>query len=112
MMTEKQNQTNGEIVPTQLIIKRAVEVICGKWRLSIIHLLRNETLRYGEIKRLIPGISEKVLVHELKQLVELGMLEKKSYGEIPPRVEYTLTEKGRTVVPVIDLLEEVGQAFL
>jgi DNA-binding HxlR family transcriptional regulator len=111
-MTPELNQTTEEIISTELIIKKAVEVICGKWRLIIIHLLREKTLRYGEIKRGVPGISEKVLVHELKQLVELGMVDKQAFGEVPPRVEYSLNEKGRTVLPVIDLLREVGQAFL
>ncbi|MGA0559173.1 winged helix-turn-helix transcriptional regulator [Larkinella sp. VNQ87] len=111
-MTPELKKTDEEVIPTELIIKRAVEVICGKWRLVIIHLLRDKTLRYGEIKRLVPGISEKVLVHELKQLVELGMVDKKSFGEVPPRVEYQLNDKGRTILPVIDLLREVGQAFI
>ncbi|MFC5411193.1 winged helix-turn-helix transcriptional regulator [Larkinella bovis] len=101
-----------EVVTTEQVIKKAVEVICGKWRLVIIHLLREKTLRYGEIKRAVPGISEKVLVHELKQLVELGMVNKQSFGEVPPRVEYSLNEKGRSILPVIDLLLEVGQTFM
>ncbi|WP_265994310.1 winged helix-turn-helix transcriptional regulator [Larkinella insperata] len=105
-------ETGKENIPIELTIKKAVEVICGKWRLVIVHLLRDKTLRYGEIKRLMPGISEKVLVHELKQLVELGMVEKQSYGEVPPRVEYRLNEKGRTVLPVIDLLGQVGKVFI
>ena len=100
------------MVSEQSIIKRAVEVICGKWRLPIVYLLRSETLRYGEIRRLMPGISEKVLVSELKQLVDLGLVVKKAYGEVPPRVEYSLTDKGRTLLPVIDALQEVGQIFL
>lgn len=111
-MTPETKQTSEEIISTELIIKKAVEIICGKWRMVIIHLLREKTLRYGEIKRGVPGISEKVLVHELKQLVELGMVEKESFGEVPPRVEYQLTDKGRTILPVIDLLREVGRAFL
>lgn len=111
-MIPELKQTSEEIISTELIIKKAVEVICGKWRLIIIHLLREKTLRYGEIKRGVPGISEKVLVHELKQLVELGMVDKQSFGEVPPRVEYSLNKKGRTVLPVIDLLREVGQAFM
>jgi len=100
------------VIATQLIIKRAVEIICGKWRLTIIYLLRQEKLRYNEIKRLIPEISEKVLVHELRQLVELGLLTKQSFNEMPPRVEYTLTDKGRKILPVIDLLSEVGPEFM
>jgi DNA-binding HxlR family transcriptional regulator len=111
-MTPDLKQTNEEIISTELIIKKAVEVICGKWRMVIIHLLRERTLRYGEIKRAVPGISEKVLVHELKQLVELGMVDKQSFGEVPPRVEYRLNDKGRTILPVIDLLREVGKAFM
>ncbi|GAB3917162.1 winged helix-turn-helix transcriptional regulator [Larkinella terrae] len=111
-MIPETKQTNEEIIPTELIIKKAVEVICGKWRMIIIHLLREKVLRYGEIKRGVPGISEKVLVHELKQLVELGMVEKESFGEVPPRVEYRLTDKGRTILPVVDLLKEIGQAFM
>ncbi|RRA97674.1 winged helix-turn-helix transcriptional regulator [Larkinella rosea] len=111
-MTPETKQTSEEIITTELIIKKAVEVICGKWRMIIIHLLREKVLRYGEIKRGVPGISEKVLVHELKQLVELGMVEKESFGEVPPRVEYRLTDKGRTILPVIDLLREVGRAFI
>jgi DNA-binding HxlR family transcriptional regulator len=111
-MTPDLKQTNEEIISTELIIKKAVEVICGKWRMVIIHLLRERTLRYGEIKRAVPGISEKVLVHELKQLVELGMVDKQSFGEVPPRVEYRLNDKVRTILPVIDLLREVGKAFM
>lgn len=111
-MTPELRETDKEVVPVELIIKKAVEVICGKWRLIIVHLLRDKTLRYGEIKRLVPGISEKVLVHELKQLVELGMVDKQSFGEVPPRVEYRLNDKGRTILPVIDLLSQVGQVFI
>ncbi|WP_266367866.1 winged helix-turn-helix transcriptional regulator [Tellurirhabdus rosea] len=111
-MTEDTNANETNVIATQLIIKRAVEIICGKWRLTIIHLLRQEKLRYNEIKRLIPEISEKVLVHELRQLVELGLLTKQSFNEMPPRVEYMLTDKGRKILPVIDLLREVGPEFM
>ncbi|MGV3557946.1 winged helix-turn-helix transcriptional regulator [Larkinella arboricola] len=111
-MTPELQETEKEDVPIEQIIKKGVDVICGKWRLIIIHLLRDKTLRYGEIKRAIPGISEKVLVHELKQLVELGMVDKQSFGEVPPRVEYRLNEKGHTVLPVIDVLSQVGRVFM
>ncbi|GAB3908375.1 winged helix-turn-helix transcriptional regulator [Larkinella knui] len=111
-MTPELKQVKEETISTEQVIKKAVEVICGKWRMVIIHLLRDKTLRYGDIKRSVPGISEKVLVHELKQLVELGMVDKESFNEVPPRVEYRLNDKGRTILPVIDLLREVGQAFM
>jgi DNA-binding HxlR family transcriptional regulator len=67
---------------------------------------------YGEIKRLIPGISEKMLIQELKSLVEYGVLEKKAYAKIPPRVEYQLTAKGRKVLPLIEEMRILGREFV
>jgi DNA-binding HxlR family transcriptional regulator len=64
--------------------------------------------RYGELKRLLPDISEKMLIQELKSLVEYGILEKRSYHEIPPRVEYVLTGRGRKVLPLIEAIKTFG----
>lgn len=97
---------------TQVIIKKTLDIICGKWRLYIIFQLEEQARRYGELRRLIPEVSEKVLIQELKALVALGVLEKTSYGEIPPRVEYSLSEKGRKVLPVLIQLRSVGETFL
>lgn len=93
-------------------VRKSLEILGGKWKLRIIYQLRNEVLRYGELKRLIPDISEKMLIQELKSLVEYGILHKKSYPEIPPKVEYTLTEAGKKVLPLIQFLEEFGAAYL
>lgn len=96
----------------QLVLKRTLDVICGKWRLFIIFQLSEESRRYGELRRLIPEVSEKVLVQELKELVALGVLEKRSFNEMPPRVEYSLTVKGQKALPVLVELMSVGEAFL
>ena len=61
---------------------------------------------------MIPEVSEKVLVQELKSLVELGMIEKKIYGEVPPRVEYSLTAKALTILPTLIKLTAIGEVFL
>ena len=71
----------------RLVVKKALEVICGKWRLLILLHLGTNTRRYSELRRMLPDVSEKVLIQELKALVLLGVLEKQSYNEVPPRVD-------------------------
>lgn len=95
----------------QLILKKTLEVICGKWRLYIIYQLGTEVRRYGELRRMIPQISEKVLIQELKTLTNLGVIEKKAFNEVPPRVEYSLTVKGRQALPILLKLTSVGEIF-
>ena len=89
-------------------VKNACDVIGGKWRLRLIDAIGLEKRRFGELKRLVPDISEKMLIQELKALVGHQVLNKKSYPEIPPRVEYWLTQKGEEILPIIALLKEFG----
>lgn len=89
-------------------IRKTLEIIGGKWRLLIIYEIGLEARRYGDLRRLIPDISEKMLIQELKSLVELKVLNKKSFYEIPPRVEYTLTDYGKKVLPLIEPMAAFG----
>lgn len=93
------------------VLRKALDILCGKWRLQIIFQLREQDRRYGELRRLIPAISEKVLIQELNALVAAGVLRKTSFKEMPPRVEYGLTEKANTIIPVLEKLFVVGQTF-
>lgn len=97
---------------SQVVLKKTLDIICGKWRLYIIFQLGTDFRRYGELRRMIPEVSEKVLVQELKALVALGVVEKKSYSEVPPRVEYGLTAKGLHILPTLLELATIGEAFL
>lgn len=97
---------------TPLVLKKTLDIISGKWRLFIIYQLGTEVRRYGELRRMIPEISEKVLIQELKALISLGVVEKKSYSEVPPRVEYGLTVKGQQVLPKLLDLTSVGETFM
>lgn len=97
---------------TQLVLKKTLDIVCGKWRLYIIFQLTDQACRYGELRRRIPEVSEKVLVQELKELVALGVIKKTTYSETPPRVEYCLTERGRKVLPILLQLKTVGETFL
>lgn len=100
----KKNKKNNLTCP----VNEALNIIGGKWRLQIIFQIGNEKRRFGELKRLIPPISEKMLIQELKKLTEAGILNRKAYPEIPPKVEYSLTEEGVKVLPIIELISEFG----
>ncbi len=83
-------------------LEYGLTVFGGKWRSRIICVLSaRETLRYSEIRREMYNITDAVLAATLKDLIADGMLDRKSYDAIPPRVEYALTEKGRSVVPIL-----------
>lgn len=89
-------------------VRQALDIIGGKWTLYIIHQIGSGTIRYGELKRKVDGISEKMFVNELKALVNNGIVNKKSYPEIPPRVEYSLTNFGKELLPIIENLAQIG----
>jgi DNA-binding HxlR family transcriptional regulator len=97
---------------TECPVKKTLEVIGGKWKLRIIAQIGTEVRRYGDMRRLLPDISEKMLIQELKSLVEYDILNKKSYHEIPPKVEYSLTKKGKKVLPLIEYMSNFGQILL
>lgn len=97
---------------TPVVLQRTLDIISGKWRLYILYQLGTEARRYGELRRMIPQVSEKVLIQELKALMELGVIQKKTYNEVPPRVEYELTPKGHEVFPDLLKLTAIGEAFL
>ncbi|GAB4028441.1 winged helix-turn-helix transcriptional regulator [Spirosoma gilvum] len=95
-----------------IALKKTLDIICGKWRLYIIYQIGTEVRRYGELRRMIPEVSEKVLIQELKALVELGVIEKQSYNEVPPRVEYSLTDTAKRILPQLFELSSIGEMFL
>ncbi|UFH56010.1 helix-turn-helix domain-containing protein [Spirosoma sp. KNUC1025] len=104
--------TRKSVDAKQSILKKTLEVIGGKWRLYIIFQLGTEVRRYGELRRMIPQVSEKVLIQELKALINLGVIEKRALKETPPRVEYELTVKGRQILPILTKLTTVGEVLM
>jgi DNA-binding HxlR family transcriptional regulator len=92
-------------------IRTTLEMLGGKWKLLIIYQLSEERLRFSELKRQIPDISEKMLVQELKKLMDSGLVERVNYGEVPPRVEYYLTETGKTALPVIESMYHFASSY-
>lgn len=93
---------------TNCPVRKSLVLLGGKWTLLILFQINERIIRYGELKRCIPGISEKVLIQELNFLVANKFVAKKSYPEIPPKVEYRLTTLGLKTLPVIDKLATFG----
>jgi DNA-binding HxlR family transcriptional regulator len=85
------------------------EVIYGKWKIHLIYFISQGVKRPGDLQRRIPGATRRVLNVQLNQLEQHGLVAKKIYAELPPKVEYALTELGRTVLPVITALGEWGE---
>lgn len=81
----------------------------GKWKTVILWYLRNEPKRFSELNKLIPEITEKMLSLQLKQLEKDGIVARKVYPEVPPRVEYFLTKEGKTVIPILEELAKWGR---
>jgi DNA-binding HxlR family transcriptional regulator len=93
-------------------IRTTLEMLGGKWKLLIIFQLAEAPLRFSELKRRLPDISEKMLVQELKSLQVSGLVDRENFGEVPPRVEYSLTERGRLALPVIRSMRDFAQGYV
>nr|WP_320038265.1 helix-turn-helix domain-containing protein [uncultured Bacteroides sp.] len=89
-------------------VTATLEVIGGKWKTIILYSLSSSTKRFGEIAVRIPNISRKVLTEQLKELENNGLILREHYKEIPPRVEYSLTDLGKSLSPVFRELEIWG----
>ena len=91
---------------------RTAEIVCGKWTLLVIRDLAEGRSRFCELERSLHGISPRTLSLRLRALEEEGILERQTYPEVPPRVEYALTEKGRALVPLIESMRTYGTQWL
>lgn len=93
-------------------VEAALVVIGGKWKALILWQLRNETLRFTQLIERLPMVSPRMLTKQLRELEEDAVIIRKVYPEVPPRVEYSLSELGRSVVPVLESLCAWGAEYL
>lgn len=91
---------------------RTAEIVCGKWTLLVIRDLAEGRSRFCELERSLQGISPRTLSLRLRALEEEGILERQTFPEVPPRVEYALTTKGRALVPLIEDMRKYGRDWL
>ena len=92
-------------------VATTVALIGSKWKLLIIRNLIQRPWRFNELKRDLEGISQKVLTDSLRSMEEDGIITRTVYPEVPPRVEYTLSDLGRTLKPILDSMVEWGNAY-
>ena len=93
-------------------VRRPAEIVCGKWTLLLIRDLSEGRSRFCELERSLQGISPRTLSLRLRALEEEGLVARETYPEVPPRVEYRLTEKGRALLPIIDGMRAYGTTWL
>ena len=93
-------------------IQISLSVIGGKWKPIILWFLKDGPVRFSGIQRKIPGITQMMLTKQLRELVADGMIERTVYPEVPPRVDYSITDDGRSVFPVLMALNEWGNEYL
>jgi DNA-binding HxlR family transcriptional regulator len=89
-------------------VEASLEVIGGKWKGVIVYHLLSGRKRFGELQRLMPNVTQRMLTRQLRELERDGLLQREIFAEVPPRVEYSLTSRGGTLEPVIRLLRQWG----
>ena len=92
-------------------VATAVSLVGGKWKLLIIRNLRMRSWRFNELQRDLEGISQKVLTDSLRQMMDDGLVYRHDYQEMPPRFDYSLTELGEKLLPIMDALADFGNYY-
>lgn len=96
--------------PAQCPVTYCLSVVGGKWKPVILFCIANGIDRFGAMQRAVPGITKQMLTKQLRELETDAIISRKVYAEVPPRVDYSLTDVGRTVLPIIDQMKVWGEA--
>jgi DNA-binding HxlR family transcriptional regulator len=89
-------------------VKLTTDIIGGKWKPLILFYLEGRTLRFGELQKLIPGLTKKMLTQHLRELERDGIIHRRVYAQVPPKVEYSLTRHGESLKPILKLMSAWG----
>ena len=93
-------------------VEATLDIIGGKWKVLILWHLKEDIRRFGELKRLIPGITQKMLTQQLRELEADGLVNRKVYAQVPPKVEYSLTKDGESLKPILELTCDWGREYI
>lgn len=93
-------------------VETTAQLIGSKWRLLILRDLMEGTKRFGELKKSVGSISQKVLTSNLRDMEKKGLVVRRVYPEVPPRVEYSLTDLGKSLTPIVDAMRAWGEGYL
>ena len=98
---------HSEICPVEVVL----HLLSGKWKPMLLHHLSRGTLRFGQLRRLLPDATQQMLTVHLRELERDGLIHREVYAEIPPKVEYSLTETGRSLGPVVGSMAKWGASY-
>nr|WP_220453355.1 helix-turn-helix domain-containing protein [Peribacillus asahii] len=93
-------------------VEATLELIGGKWKPLIIWHLTDKTMRFSELKKSLPKITQKMLTQQLREMEYHGLIHRKVYAQVPPKVEYSLTELGESLVPFLEIMCQWGTKYL
>jgi DNA-binding HxlR family transcriptional regulator len=92
-------------------IETTLDVLGGKWKGMVLHRLLHGTLRFNELRRLLPHVTQRMLTRQLRELERDGIIRRKVYAEVPPKVEYSLTPFGLSLKPILLMMEDWGHQY-
>ena len=93
-------------------VEATIAVVGGKWKCIILYHLLNSTKRFNELRRLMPDVTQRMLTRQLRELEDDKIIHREVYPEVPPKVEYSVTEFGRTLEPVMKVLQDWGSEYI
>ena len=105
------NETSAKKELPACPVETTLTLIGDKWKVLILRDLMPGTKRFGELKKSVCNVSQKVLTAQLRTMEESGLVNRKVYAEVPPRVEYSLTELGKSLKPILDSMRAWGEAY-
>lgn len=106
----EKNGNNKKISLGCSSVKVTLDVIGGKWKPLIMFLLHERVMRFSQLQREIEGITQKMLTEQLRELERDGLINRKVYPQVPPKVEYSITDYGKTLVPVLETMHKWGKS--
>lgn len=110
-MAKQNGGVTGTSQPERCLVDVTLEVIGGKWKPMILWHLIQGTKRFSEIKRLMPQVTQQMLTTQLRELEHHGVVHRKVFAEVPPKVEYSATELGRSLEPILNSMHEWGEHY-
>ncbi|NJR64557.1 MAG: helix-turn-helix transcriptional regulator [Leptolyngbyaceae cyanobacterium CRU_2_3] len=114
-LIEKQQLERLEQVPVERLscpVETTLDAIGGRWKVLILRELMQGVRRFNELHRLLHGITQKMLTQQLREMEEDGLVYREVYLQVPPKVEYSLTDTGKTLQPVLEAMHEWGKQYL
>lgn len=112
IQTEALQQESSDQDRSTCPVELALKAIGGRWKVLILRELFNGTRRFGELRRALHGITQKMLTQQLREMEQDGLVDRYVYQQVPPKVEYSLTPMGVTLKPVLDSMHEWGNRYL